>query len=121
VFEAFPHPAIVVLFGLERRLAYKKGNLRDKRAGLLALRELIRTRLPHAEPPLLPSPALNLLCTEDVEALRGTARKGYEDRLDALVCAYIASWYWYWGEQRCRLYGSIDSGHIITPWPPLRA
>lgn len=121
VFETFPHPAMVVLFDLERRLAYKRGSPQDKRAGLLTLRELIRTRLTCIEPPLLLSPALDALCSGDLSGVRGAALKGSEDRLDALVCAYLAYWYWYWGEQRCRLYGSIDGGHIITPWPPCRA
>jgi predicted RNase H-like nuclease len=121
ILEAFPHPAIVVLFRLDQRLLYKKGTPAAKRAGLTTLRELIRTHLTHLEPPLVPTPVLDALCAEDVEALRGAALKGYEDRLDALICAYIAYWYWYWGAERCRMYGTIDEGHIIVPSLPERA
>lgn len=115
VFEAFPHPAQVALFGLDRRIAYKHGPPPERRAGLARLRGLVRGRLPAAEPPLLPEDALDRLCAEPLESLRGRALKDYEDRLDALVCAYVALYYWYWGGRRCRMYGSAADGHIITP------
>jgi predicted RNase H-like nuclease len=121
VFEVYPHPAIVVLFGLDKRLLYKKGPPATKREGLTNLRDLVHSCLPRAEPPLLASPTLDALCAEDLHLLRGGALKGYEDRLDAVICAYIAYWYWYWGAERCRMYGSIDDGHIIVPWLPARA
>jgi predicted RNase H-like nuclease len=121
ILEAFPHPAIVVLFALEKRLLYKKGEPDVKRAGLASLQRLVLERLSLLEPPLRTSAILESLCWEDVGPLRGAALKGYEDRLDAVVCAYIAYWYWYWGAERCRMYGSIDEGHIIVPWLPARA
>lgn len=120
LFEVFPHPALVVLFDLEKRLLYKKGNPDTKRAGLATLQRLVREQLPCLEPFVRTSQLLDELCTKDVSLLRGVGLKGYEDRLDALICAYIAYWYWYWGEKRCRMYGSIDEGHIIVPWPPAR-
>ena len=41
ILEAFPHPAIVVLFALEKRLLYKKGEPDVKRAGLTSLQRLV--------------------------------------------------------------------------------
>jgi len=38
VFEVYPHPAMVRLFGLHRITPYKKGRVSEKRAGLAALR-----------------------------------------------------------------------------------
>lgn len=121
VFEAYPHPAQVVLFELPRRIAYKRGTPAERRAGLQQLRGNVRARLVGAAPPLLPSAALAAFLDDDLEPLRGRAHKDYEDRLDALVCAYVAFYYWYWGGARCTLYGSLDGGHIITPaLPPHR-
>ena len=120
VFEAYPHPAQVVLFELPRRIAYKRGGPAERRAGLRALRGHVRVRLTGGAPPLLPSAPLDAFLGEDLEPLRGRAHKDYEDRLDALVCAYVAFYYWYWGGARCTMYGSLAGGHIITPAPPHR-
>lgn len=118
VFETYPHPAIVSLFALNRRLLYKRGDPAQRIAGLSALRGLVAEALPRVEPPLCPSPELAAFCAEDLTGLRGRARKGYEDRLDGLICAYLAYYYWYWGDARCRMYGNVAEGHIITPRPP---
>jgi predicted RNase H-like nuclease len=116
LFEAFPHPAIVVLFGLRERLPYKKGDPAHRRTGLDRLRGLVRSALTIADPPLLSSPPLEAFCATALHELRGAALKGYEDRLDAIVCAYIALFYWAWGDSRCRIYGDVASGHVIVPW-----
>lgn len=116
VTEVFPHPAMVALFGLPRTLKYKVKPGRSRET-LLAewrryqghLRDLAR-----ADPPL--GGDLALLGT-DVAALRGAALKGYEDRVDALLCAYIALYAHRWGEARCRTFGDAAGGFILTPVP----
>jgi predicted RNase H-like nuclease len=119
VFEAFPHPAMVVLFGLSKRLLYKKGDAAQRREGLARLRRFVLAVLGGGAPPLLPSETLSSFCGAELDGLRGAALKDYEDRLDAVVCAYIALYYWTWGGSRCRMYGNLADGHIIVPrWPP---
>jgi predicted RNase H-like nuclease len=119
--EVFPHPAQVVLFELTRTLKYKARSGRDLAsrhaefarlvAGLCGLRlQTPSLRAPDwLEPP--------------TAGLRGMALKRYEDRLDALVCAYVAAYFWQWGESdRCTVIGDRKTGYVVTPiTPALRA
>jgi predicted RNase H-like nuclease len=107
--EVHPHAATVSLFGLWRIVKYKRGP-RDARAKELGrLRSLMLSRLPQLEPSLkfrLPS------------VPRTGNTKPVEDQIDAVLCAYIAYHWWFWGTGRNRLYGSEDEGYIVVPGPP---
>jgi predicted RNase H-like nuclease len=116
VFEVYPHPAMVVLFGLSRTLKYKRrgpGRLDAFREYQSHLRSL-RTALPIL---CLPE-SLNLLSEKNLEQ-RGAKLKAYEDQLDAVFCAYIGLYYWYWGIERCHVFAdSADDyakGYIVSP------
>jgi histidinol-phosphate phosphatase family protein len=117
VVEVFPHPATVSLFGLERTLKYKA---RSGRSYSLRWRELTRLRdslasLANAAPPLkLPSD----LARMRIEGLRGSRFKETEDLLDAMVCAYSASYAWHHGPRGYAVYGDADEGHILVPMTP---
>ncbi|MGQ0796852.1 MAG: hypothetical protein ACT4OI_03170 [Methanobacteriota archaeon] len=39
-----------------------------------------------------------------------------EDRLDAIMSAYITAYYWTWGTERCATFGSLGGGYIVTPF-----
>jgi predicted RNase H-like nuclease len=114
--EVYPHAAMIGLFGLTRTLKYKY------RAGRPAAERLAAWRcyqhhlsaLHQADPPLH---GLADLLAQDVAVLRGRARKDYEDRLDAVLCAYIALYALRWGAARCRVFGTRAAGHIFTPVP----
>ncbi|MGD9046694.1 MAG: HAD-IIIA family hydrolase [Anaerolineae bacterium] len=117
VIEVFPHPATVSLFGLERTLKYKA---RSGRGYSLRWRELERLRdslasLANATPPLRLS---SDLATMPVEGLRGSRFKETEDLLDAMVCAYSASYAWHHGPRGYAVYGNTDEGHILVPMTP---
>ena len=47
--------------------------------------------------------------------LRGRQLKGLEDRIDALMCAYMTFYFWYWREARCEVLGNLEKGYIIGP------
>jgi predicted RNase H-like nuclease len=49
--------------------------------------------------------------------MRGATLKCYEDLLDAIVCAYVAYYCWYWGPERYQIFGDLPSGHILIPIP----
>ncbi|MFQ4141985.1 DUF429 domain-containing protein [Chlorogloeopsis sp. ULAP02] len=116
--EVFPHPAIVNLFGLERILKYKKGRLAERRLELIKLQNYITETLPFLEPSLcfyknqefilFPFDFLLLSST-------GTALKAAEDKLDSLICAYVAAHWWYWGEKRNLVLGDRTTGYIVIP------
>ena len=116
--EVFPHPALVRLFGLERIFRYKK----KARAWPAVLAEWARYRaalaqLASADPPLL--------LDTDAVPLSVTARgyKRWDDTLDAITCAYVASFIWRWGigSPHVRVFGDLDAGYIVVPdrvWQP---
>lgn len=115
--EVYPHPALVSLFDLDRILKYKRGRGRSFEARWLEFeryRTLLR-KLRKADPPLRRT--RKLLKGTDVFGLRGSALQEYEDSLDALTCAYIASYLWRHGPRATKRYGSKEEGHILVPQP----
>ncbi|OUL37819.1 DUF429 domain-containing protein [Nostoc sp. T09] len=108
--EVFPHPAIVHLFNLERILKYKKGRLSERRLELIRLYNYIVEILPTLQPSLrLES---GFICEIPNT---GAALKAVEDRLDSLICAYVAAHWWYWGEQYNLVLGDRTTGYIVIP------
>jgi len=113
--EVYPHAAMVALFDLPYTIKYKpKWGIAQQRVGLAILRDYIGD-LAFAEPPLLESESLRELLGIDLESLRGRALKQYEDTLDSLICAYIAFYFWYWGEEKTEFFGDLDTGYILNP------
>lgn len=104
--EVHPHAAAVNLFDLPRIVKYKKGR-RDQRAReLRRLCNLMVSCLPILDPGLrLTLPPVP----------REGSLKPVEDRIDAVLCAYIAAYWWFWGNQRNRRYGTTDEGYIVVP------
>jgi pyridoxamine 5'-phosphate oxidase len=41
--------------------------------------------------------------------------KAVEDQLDALLCAYVAAHWWYWGRERNDVLGNSRTGYIVVP------
>jgi predicted RNase H-like nuclease len=109
--EVFPHPAMVHLFGLSQIIKYKKGSLADRRAGLAQLRTYLSIVLPTLTPALVIDRELPPIPE------RGVALKAVEDQLDSLVCAYVAAHWWYWGDDRNWVLGSLADGYIVVPAP----
>ncbi|MHC5735964.1 DUF429 domain-containing protein [Nostoc sp.] len=111
--EVFPHPAIVNLFNLERILKYKKGRLNERRLELIKLQNYLLDILPYLSPPLRPLRLCGSFPSEIPTT--GAALKAVEDKLDSLICAYVAAYWWYWGEQRNLVLGDRTTGYIIIP------
>ena len=113
--EVFPHPATIDLFGLDKILKYKKGKIKDRALELNKLRTYIIQVLPQLEP------ALDLSDLKKIPAIpkkvTGKQLKTIEDKLDSLICAYVAAHWWYWGEldRKNIVLGDIDNGYIVIP------
>jgi predicted RNase H-like nuclease len=107
--EVHPHAATVNLFRLPRIVKYKRGARETRARELRRLRRLMLTRLPRMEPALL----AGLPRVPTVGNL-----KPVEDRIDAVLCAFIAAHWWWWTTRRNKLYGNEDSGYIVVPDPP---
>ena len=104
--EVHPHAATVSLFGLDRIVKYKRGTRAQRAQELRRLRKLAMSHLPRLDPSLsalLPSvPTTGNL-------------KPTEDKIDAVLCAYIAAHWWVWTRRRNSLYGDQDNGYIVVP------
>jgi predicted RNase H-like nuclease len=104
--EVHPHAACVSLFHLPRIVKYKRGKRDFRAAGLRRLRRLMLDRLPTLEPALTPR----------LPAVPVTGNlKPAEDQIDAVLCAYIAAHWWYWGTVRNTVYGDARNGYIVVP------
>ncbi|MDI3313629.1 MAG: DUF429 domain-containing protein [Mycobacterium sp.] len=116
--EVYPHPASVVLFGLDRTLKYKHGAFDTRRSELLRLMGLIE-RLDAATPPLRVNrnTAWVELRTRVTTATRPAQLDVAEDPVDAVLCAYIAL-YRQHRPQDVTIYGDLATGYIITPSLP---
>jgi pyridoxamine 5'-phosphate oxidase len=98
--EVHPYAASVQLFLLNAIVQYQKGSLTDRATELARLRTLIFERMPS----LIPKLELNEL-PKIFE--RGRELKAVEDQLSALLAAYMAAHWWYWGRQRNEVVGGI--------------
>ncbi|HEX8433178.1 MAG TPA: DUF429 domain-containing protein [Longimicrobium sp.] len=117
VVEVYPHPATITLFNLERIMPYKARSKRTSEMRRDALRRLVSLLSTLDEPRLAPhalTPLEDALAAEP----RGSVLKGVEDRLDALLCAYIAAYAWWWGPERTKFFGDPARGSILVPVPP---
>lgn len=115
--ECYPHPAIINIFGLPERLKYKKKKgvrVADQRRGLHRLGSLLRN--------LASSSVLKLKISNGVQVtnvtfdqeynLSGSSLKAHEDKLDAIVCLYMAALH---ALKQTNIHGSIIDGYIVVP------
>ena len=114
-FEVYPHPAHVVLFRRARIIKYKKGPVDFRKAGLTEFRQSLLEHLSGAQPSLKINAALQSFLDHPLEALEGAALKHYEDKLDAVFCAYLAAHFWAWSYDRNEMIGTYEMGYIINP------
>ena len=117
VFEAYPHPAMVSLFHLDKTLKYKarRGRSYEHRYEEYKRYQEYLRDLANSEPKLA---AHEGLLGKEVSGLRGKGLKTYEDLLDAIFCAYVAYYVWYWGPERYEIYGDEKEGYIVVPTTP---
>jgi predicted RNase H-like nuclease len=116
--EVYPHPATIVLFGLEKILKYKRGPFEVRQSELLQLMTLIEG-LDKATPRLRVNHNVSWveLRKRIAAATRPAQLDRDEDPVDAVLCAYVAL-YWYHRPEDVTLYGDFATGYIITPTLP---
>lgn len=123
--EVYPHPAMIVLFGLDRVIPYKAKSGRD--IEFLRAQHLIL--LDHMERTC--GPLLRLDESDDWARIRdgvwSATRKVdlrvVEDQVDAVLCAFLA-WKWTYEREAMQVLPedhdgvgdeSLDQGYIVTP------
>ena len=117
VFETYPHPSMIELFGLPRTIKYKKtGTIAATQQAQGELTDAIRVNF--IERPVGPRLRLNEDLAELLDApdrqLTGGELKDREDKLDALVCAYVAAWAD--SGAPLRALGEFGHGVMFLPW-----
>jgi len=112
--ECYPHPALIELFNLPVRLAYKRGRVGEKRLGQVSLAKLL-SRLTGEGPLTLTVPEKfgHHFDADYIAQLRGKALKHNEDVLDSVVCLTVAAFYQI--GVRNRVFGSAGDGYIYVP------
>ena len=126
--EVYPHPATINLFKLDKIIKYKKGKLAERQLELMKLCQYIVDILPSLEPSLNLSFGTGILpvsCGTGILPVSGSTLpeiptsiatlKALEDKLDALLCAYIGAHWWYWGRERNLVLGDRTTGYIVIP------
>jgi len=113
-FETYPHAATVALFDLPKTLKYKARQGRTYESRWAAFRKLesCLRGLRDSDPAL---DEVDPFFAGDLRRRKGKALKEYEDRLDAILCAYVAAYYHRWGTARCAIFGAMEEGYIVTP------
>jgi predicted RNase H-like nuclease len=116
--EVYPHPATVVLFELEKTLKYKRGPFKTRHSELLRLMTLIE-ELDQATPRLRVNHNMSWVeLRKRVEAATRLFQLDQdEDPVDAVICAYVAL-YWYHRREDVTIYGDFATGYIVTPTLP---
>ena len=115
--EVYPHAALVGLFALPYRLAYKRGRGRgidDRRAEFRRLIELLEGV---ARLGLTTSPIWSRLRSAVDEAVRPVELDRIEDEVDAVICADLA-WRWRNEPGTLRIHGDPAAGYLIAPPRP---
>jgi predicted RNase H-like nuclease len=117
--EVYPHPATVVLFGLDKILKYKRGAFEDRHRELLKLMTHIEN-LDKATPRLRVNH--NVAWVELRKRVQAATRPSQldrdEDPVDAVICAYVAL-YRYHRPDDVTVYGDFETGYIVTPTLPV--
>lgn len=103
-FECYPHPANLGLFDLDHILKYK---VRHRDVG--AWQQLLRL-LKSLATAGLPIRNIGNFVTE-----RLVQNQDNENKLDAIICAYVAAYWWKYGTERSTMIGDTTTGYIVTP------
>lgn len=112
--ECYPHPALIEIFGLPERLAYKKGTSLQKRSGQIVLGNLILSLEESATLSLrIPDSFRFYMDEHRISSLRGAQLKHNEDVLDAIVCMYIGALYQSGQDQA--IFGTTADGYVYVP------
>jgi predicted RNase H-like nuclease len=67
------------------------------------------------EPTLRLSPDVSKALSIDVSEFTGVRYKILDDLVDGIFCAYLAYYFWYWGDERRWIIGDMNDGYVTLP------
>lgn len=111
--------AQVMLLGVERPVRLKTGPMGSRKDAVARMRDLVVERLMSSEAVLRlqVTPPLEQLLDAHLPDLNGSRLGEVEERLEALLSAYVAAWLGQLGAETCAFLGDLDSGYILLPDP----
>ena len=116
--ETYTQAAQIMLFEVERPMRIKVGPIRSRKDAVARYRDVIVSELLDASPHLEMSPPLRHLLEDDLGAMNGTKLGALEEKLEALLCAYIAAYLDIRGPDACAFLGDLYDGYILLPTSP---
>lgn len=119
IVETHTQAAQVLLLGVDRPIRMKSGPIGGRKESVERLRELIDERLMGGDitPVLEESPELDQLMNAHLPDLNGTRLGELEERLEALICGYVAAYLGQVGTDGCAFLGDLNQGYILLPDP----
>lgn len=117
IVETHFQTAQIMLFGLERPVRIKSGPIGSRKESVDRLRELIQERMMNGTPMLEPSDALDAILEAHLPDLNGTRIGELEERIEALVTAYVGAILGEVGGDACAFLGDLQKGYILLPDP----
>lgn len=114
--ETHTQAAQVMLFGIDRPVRMKTGPIGARKEAVQRLRELIVERIIDGGSLRLEhTPELDQLMDAHLPDLNGTRLGELEEKLEAVLCAYVSAWLGQLGAQACAFLGDLDTGYILLP------
>ncbi|MFN7145360.1 MAG: hypothetical protein ACK4YP_16425, partial [Myxococcota bacterium] len=109
IVETHTQAAQVLLLGVDRPIRMKSGPIGGRKESVERLRELIDDRLMGGDitPVLEESPELDQLMNAHLPDLNGTRLGELEERLEALICGYVAAYLGQVGTDGCAFLGDL--------------
>ena len=117
IIETHFQAAQIMLFGLDRPIRIKSGPIGSRKESVDRLRELIQERMMDGTPMLEPSDALDSILDAHLPDLNGTRIGELEERIEALITAYVGAVLGQVGGDACAFLGDLDKGYILLPDP----
>ncbi|NPD43979.1 DUF429 domain-containing protein [Lentimicrobium sp. S6] len=112
--ECYPHASLIEIFGLTRRLVYKKGKVGEKIAGQVKLAELLLSlQESQVLKLIIPNELTHFFDFKAIQQLKGQSLKSNEDALDAVVCLYTAALFA--NKHAGNIYGDLEEGFVWVP------
>lgn len=112
--ECYPHASLIEIFGLNKRLAYKKGKIEEKKTGQIELAKYLMSLQNKKQLKLkIPQKFTRIFDPKEIQQLKGQSLKSNEDALDAVVCLYTSALFAI--KHPGTFYGDLKHGFVWVP------
>jgi predicted RNase H-like nuclease len=125
--EVFPAPSLVMLFPCHLHTGHHhcrppRYKYKSRRPEFHSDWEIYRARLRSLEwrkPTLRFAADVRKQVSVDITEFKGVKYKAFDDLLDGIFCAYLAYYFWHWGEEGSWVVGDPATGSVTLPICPL--